>query len=186
MMKQLTGSSGYDQDWHWCHAALKWKAPSTIPSPVEDLGLLKDDPLVVQNPDDAIGVSKFPDQGVHAIWNTKDAWTDWDTRNDAAISFTKTCVSPAASNVIATLFIIVDDSAFITINGRYIGGVEQGVNFQQNGYDAKFDVTLKPGPNVITIDAKNNGGPAHLSASVITKEGTVLARTDSSWTWTWA
>lgn len=122
-------------------------------------------------------------QDMHVIWSTEDARTNWGFSTIDTTSFATLYVNTNNTAIKATVYIMVDDDACLHVNGAYIGMIH-GMNFHEVGYGGKYDITLKPGPNSIRIDVKNNG-TVMLAASVIAN-GAVLAHTDSTWTWTLA
>ena len=62
------------------------------------------------------------------------------------------------------------------LNESFAGGGWGTTNY------TKLVVDLQSGKNTIKISSVNGGGPAGLVASIIRSDGTVLARTDGTWT----
>jgi len=118
----------------------------------------------------------FQDPSAHWIWSERgaagNAATGW------CVAFQKVFNSPW--NTGATVHVICDDSAVVYLNGDYVGRGDGGWG---GGNYNRLPVTLYADNNVLHIEGVNGGGPAGLLASVIADNGTVLARTDSSWTW---
>lgn len=124
----------------------------------------------------------FVDRTAKWIW-TSPAAVSGVPSNQSPVTFVKKY--EAQNNIPITINIIVDNFApAVRLNGATIGTAAGG----WGGYSQYLHGILKPGLNVLEIDAINQGGvnnPAGLVASVfIESTPTVLFHTDSSWMWT--
>jgi len=117
----------------------------------------------------------FQDQSARWIWNEQGAAGDAAT--GVCISFQKVFSSPWT--VTGTVHIICDNLATVYFNGEYVGRGDGGWG---GGNYSKLQVHIESGANVLRVEARNQGGPASLLASVIAN-GSVLARTERTWTW---
>ena len=126
----------------------------------------------------------FVDRTAKWIW-TEPAAVSSVPSNRRPVTFIKKYENNQ-NNVPITINIIVDNWApAVRLNGAKIGTAKGGYTLQGGG-STKLHGILKPGLNVLEIDAINQGGtknPAGLVASVF-RDSAVLFHTDSSWTWT--
>ena len=124
----------------------------------------------------------FPDDGAEAIWNSAQGSSFMDV-SGSVISSTYVCINfmkivHSVATLNAKLYIFVDDVCDVIVNGILLQHVQ--------GYSTSTSVsiTLKPGDNIIRLQAMNTFGPGALLATIIADStGKVLAHTDTSWNW---
>ncbi|GLC44931.1 hypothetical protein PLESTM_001666100 [Pleodorina starrii] len=81
----------------------------------------------------------------------------------------------------AILTLVVDDFAYVLLNGQSIGTAYQGWS---TGVTT-LSLTLKRGMNTLSIRCQNTGGPAGLLLSIRNAAtGQVISRSNSSWGFT--
>jgi len=151
---------------------LTFSTPSPLTgTPVKQLGSFSMNPWG--------SASNFIDKQAQWIWNIDTAATDAPL---TPIKFSTQFMNSSLSELPATLHVIVDNSATVTLNGTKIGDVAGG-GWATQDY-SKIKMNLKSGNNIIDIVAANAGGPAGLIASLVKdSDKSVLMRTDSSWVW---
>jgi hypothetical protein len=112
----------------------------------------------------------FPDDGT-AKWIWSNAYAISNEPGWGFRPFMKIYSNNTDNNIIARLWVAVDNYGIVTINDQRV--------IAQGGL-ASANITLLPGDNKIIIDAQNHGGPAGVIA--IAKEGNkTLFATDASW-----
>ena len=122
------------------------------------------------------GASNFVDNSAVWIWNVQDAVS---TAPLDPVKFSNQYYNSTGAPIDATLHVIVDDKAKITLNGNSVGDAAGG--WADNNY-SKLPITLASGNNLIDITATNEGGPAALIVSLVKKsDGSILLRSDGSW-----
>jgi hypothetical protein len=140
--------------------------------------------LGAYNTSSAWSAESFADKTAKWVWSEKGAM---DSAAAGCTKFIKVHASP--SDTPATLHIIVDNSAKITLNGQPVGEATGGFGRNDGGRGpTKLPVQLVKGTNTLEVSATNmphNGGknPAGLLLSVITPNGAVAFHTDDSWIW---
>ncbi len=131
-----------------------------------------------------IGPGKpFADTQAKWIWYHTGAMSSSPPASSA--TFSATVLTAADQGTQVMLHIIVDDAADVYLNGAYLGSVTAG--WTAGGYTNRpLTFTLAKGTNTVSIFASNVGGSASaagLIASLVSSDGTVLARTGSAWTY---
>ncbi|GLI66407.1 hypothetical protein VaNZ11_010194 [Volvox africanus] len=129
-----------------------------------------------------VGVNKpFRDQQAMAIWVNAGASSNASTLT--AATFTTTIITGQATQ--AVLDLIVDDIADVFINGAYITTVKWGWRYLGDYTDRPIKISLPLGTSTLSLRVQNTGGAAGVAAYLSSSDGkTVLARTNSAWTYT--
>ena len=111
------------------------------------------------------------------IWSTPNAATNAD---GAPVLFQAEVVV-AAKPYAATLYVVVDNMATVYLDALQLGTAENGWDW--TGKAARFDMQMPVGKSLITIVARNAGGPAGLLAMMVNRdtERETLATTPHSW-----
>jgi hypothetical protein len=124
----------------------------------------------------------FKDIAARWIWNTADAATGSPAVGTVNF-YKKIFIGPchkcftSGSTVSATFYVLVDNSAAVTVNG--ILAVSSASKWDGTGYS--FTANMNVGINTVSVAAYNGGGPAGLALSVYCGTDTVIDHSDSTW-----
>ncbi|GLI71130.1 hypothetical protein VaNZ11_016217, partial [Volvox africanus] len=130
-----------------------------------------------------VGVNKsFSDKQAMAIWVNAGASSSASTLIAATFTTTITITGQATQ---ALLDLIVDDIADVFINGAYITTAKWGWRWLGDYTDRPIKISLPLGTSTLSLRVQNTGGAAGVAAYLSSSDGkTVLARTNSAWTYT--
>jgi hypothetical protein len=122
-------------------------------------------------------VTSISGGGAQWIWSTPDAATNAD---GATVLFQAEVVV-AAEPYAAALYVVVDNTATVYLDALQLGTAENGWDW--TGKAARFDMQMPVGKSLITIVARNAGGPAGLLAMMVNRdtERETLATNPHSW-----
>ena len=137
----------------------------------------------------------FPDAGAQEIWNFAQG-SIWGTTPlgrgttyhfNSPIAATYVCINfmkiiHSVASKPVTLHIMVDDVCDVIVNGFVLQNIQNV--YLEGDKPRSVSFTLKPGDNIIKLQATILAGPAGLLATIIADAtGEVLAHTDTSWYW---
>ncbi|GLC37523.1 hypothetical protein PLESTM_000598400 [Pleodorina starrii] len=124
-------------------------------------------------------------QDTQAMWIWAHAGADLPTSTALRPTLFSTLVTAAEGNTPVLLHVIVDDLVDVLINGALVASTRYGWVDAVQYSDRPLRLSLPKGTSTLSLRATNTGGAAGILASLTSSDGkTVLARTNSSWTYT--
>jgi len=160
--------------------------PGPVTSPVQTV-----EPLSTYTSSGWINAANWPDPSAKFIYGPANN----SVQNNVTDVVQTTFTNSSQNNISATLYLVADDAAAVTMDGVQIGYYSDGGQggsgaqaYPSTGGVASFPVTITPGTHTVQMAITNScpscsaaGNPSAGMLSIIDANGNVLLDTNASW-----